>query len=132
MSPVSARSSGGASEEEFRHLLHFANLEETESCLRRLDDLWRGFRAGEQRAQAERVLEVARLGLQRARMIAGNKRVSAARRAEKEEIRQWFRVWLENPEVFFDWLEVRKQAPDFMEKFGAPATPENQIGNDEG
>ena len=131
MSPVSARSSGGAMEEEFRHLLHFSNLQETEACLRRLDDLWRGFRAREQRAHAERILEVARLGLQRAKMIAGNKRVSAARRAEKEEIRQWFRVWLENPVVFFDWLEVRKQAPDFMEKFGVPAAPENHAVNDE-
>jgi len=118
-------------EEEFRHLLHFANLEETEACLRHLDDLWRGFRAEEQRAQAERILKVARLGLQRAKMIAGNKRVSAARRAEKEEIRQWFRVWLENPEVFFDWLEVRKQTPDFFEKFGMPAAPENHTGNGE-
>ena len=118
-------------EEEFRHLLHFANLLETEACLRHLDDLWRGFRAEEQRAQAERILEVARLGLQRAKMIAGNKRVSAARRAEKEEIRQWFRVWLENPEVFFDWLEVRKQTPDFMDKFGVPAAPENHTCNGE-
>jgi hypothetical protein len=58
--------------------------------------------------------------VQRARMIAGNKRVSPARRAEKEEIRQWFRVWIENPEVFFDLLELRKQAPEFVEKFGAP------------
>ncbi|NDQ55861.1 MAG: hypothetical protein GZ088_02170 [Acidipila sp.] len=129
---MSARSSGGAREEEFRHLLHFSNLQETEACLRRLDDLWRGFRAEEQRAHAERILEVARLGLQRAKMIAGNKRVSAARRAEKEEIRQWFRVWLENPEVFFDWLEVRKQTPDFLEKFAMPAVPENHAGNDEG
>lgn len=115
---MTAAAASDPHEEEFRDLLHFATLAETEACLRRLDDLWRRFRAEEMRPQAERVLETARLGLQRARMIAGNKRVSAERRAEKEEIRQWFRVWLENPDVFFEWLELRKQAPDFVEKFG--------------
>lgn len=110
-------------EREFRDLLHFATLAETEACLRRLDELWRRFKAEEMHAQAERVVATARLGVQRARMIAGNKRVSAARRAEKEEIRQWFRVWIENPEVFFDWLELRKQAPEFVEKFGAADAP---------
>jgi hypothetical protein len=122
---MTAAAASDPHEEEFRDLLHFATLAETEACLRRLDDLWRRFRAEEMRPQAERVLETARLGLQRARMIAGNKRVSAERRAEKEEIRQWFRVWLENPEVFFEWLELRKQAPDFLEKFGA-ASPEGK------
>jgi len=45
--------------------------------------------------------------------------VAAEKRAEKAEIRQWFRVWLETPEAFFDWLELRKRAPEFVEKFGA-------------
>lgn len=110
-------------EEEFRDLLRFATLAETEACLRRMDELWRRFKAEEMHALAERVMEAARLGVERARMIAGNKRVSPQRRAEKEEIRQWFRVWLENPEVFFDWLELRKQAPEFVEKFGAQDAP---------
>ena len=58
----------------------------------------------------------------RAQMIAGNRRVAPQKRAEKEEIRQWFRVWLETPEAFFDWLELRKRAPEFVERFGpAPA-----------
>lgn len=119
-------------EEEFRDLLQFATLAETEACLRRMDELWRRFQAEEMHAQAERVAATARLGLQRARMIAGNKRVSPARRAEKEEIRQWFRVWLENPEVFFEWLQLRKQAPEFVEKFGAAAPPiANQAGGQE-
>jgi len=35
----------------------------------------------------------------------------------KEEIASWFRIWLENPDAFFDWLDVRKQSPDFARKF---------------
>ena len=107
----------GRYEEEFRDLLHFATLEEAEMCLVRLDELLRKFRAEGERAAAERVLEVARLGRRRAEMIARNLKVDPQKRAEKEEILQWFKVWLDTPDAFFDWLEVRKQSPDFQRRF---------------
>jgi hypothetical protein len=104
-------------EEEFEDLLHFKTLGDAEVSLMRLDELLRRFKLHGEKAAAERVLEVARLGKRRAEMISRNHKVEAHKRAEKEEIANWFRVWLENPDAFFDWLEVRKQAPDFREKF---------------
>ncbi len=123
---MSALDSRGAADDELRGVLRFATLEEAEACLRKLDDLWRSYMAEDQRGPAQRVLELARLGRRRAEMIAKNKRVSPARRAEKEEIRQWFRIWLENPDVFFDWLGLRKQSPEFQEKFGGSAPAESK------
>ena len=108
-------------EEEFHDLLHFARLEEAEMCLVRLDELLHKFHADGRRAAENRVLEVARLGRRRAEMIARNPRVDAHKRAEKEEIVQWFRVWLQTQEAFFDWLEVRKQAPEYIRLFGSHA-----------
>ena len=113
----------GRYEEEFHDLLHFATLEEAEICLMRLDELLRKFRAEAEAAAAERVLEVARLGRRRAELIARNPKVDAQKRAEKEEILHWFQIWLETPDTFFDWLEVRKQSPDFQRRFPA-AEPE--------
>lgn len=107
----------GRYEEEFTDLLHFATLEEAEMCLVRLDELLRKFRIEGERAAAERVLEVGRLGRRRAEMIARNPKVDPHKRAEKTEIVQWFAIWLETPDTFFDWLEVRKRAPEFAEKF---------------
>src|SRR5579863_10123107 len=111
-------------EEEFEDLLHFKTLGDAEVSLMRLDELLRRFRAHQEKAAAERVLEIARLGKRRAEMIARNHKVEAHKRAEKEEIANWFRVWLENPEAFFDWLELRKQAPDFRAKFPGAETEE--------
>jgi len=111
----------GRYEEEFHDLLHFSTLEEAEVCIMRLDELLRKFRAENDRAAVERVLEVARLGRRRAEMIARNHRVDPSKRAEKEEILNWFHVWLETPDAFFDWLELRKQSPDFRKRFGASA-----------
>jgi hypothetical protein len=58
-------------------------------------------------------------------MISRNRKVDAAKRAEKEEVRQWFHVWLDDPAAFFDWLELRKQAPDFQQRFGRGAPVES-------
>jgi hypothetical protein len=108
-------------EEEFQDLLHFSNLEEAEICVMRLDELFRKFQSEGEKVAADRVLNVARLGRRRAEMISRNQRVDPAKRAEKEEILQWFKVWLETPDAFFDWLELRKQSPDFRKRFGEAA-----------
>jgi hypothetical protein len=86
-------------------------------CIMRLDELFRKFQEDGERAAVERVLEVARMGRRRAEMIARNHKVEPEKRAEKEEIMQWFKVWLETPDAFFDWLEVRKSSPDFQKRF---------------
>jgi hypothetical protein len=104
-------------EEEFEDLLHFKTLEDAEVSIMRLDELMRKFRAHGERAAVERVLNVARLGKRRAEMIARNTKVEPEKRAEKTEIANWFRIWLETPDAFFDWLDVRKQSPEFQAKF---------------
>ena len=107
----------GRYEEEFQDLLHFSTLEEAEMCLVRLDELMRKFQAEGERAAAARVVEIAQLGRRRAEMIARNRKVDAAKRAEKQEVAQWFAVWLKQPDAFFDWLEIRKQSPEFLTRF---------------
>jgi hypothetical protein len=107
----------GQYEEEFQDLLHFATLEDAEMCIMRLDELYRKFKEEEEPAAVERVLEVARMGRRRAEMISRNHKVEPEKRAEKEEIMQWFKVWLDTPDAFFDWLEVRKSSPDFQKRF---------------
>lgn len=114
----------GRYEEEFDDLLHFSTLDDAEMCLVRLDELLRKFLVEGERAAAERVREVARLGRRRAEMIARNHKVDALKRAEKEEIAHWFGIWLETPDAFFDWLEVRKQSPDFQHQFPQQDTEE--------
>lgn len=107
----------GRYEEEFQDLLHFSSFEEAEMCLIRLDELLRKFETEGEPAAEARVLEIARLGHRRAEMIARNHKVEPEKRAEKEEVARWFAVWLEQPDAFFDWLEIRKQSPEFRERF---------------
>lgn len=117
-----AQAKGAASldeqyEEEFHDLLHFSTLEEAEMSLIRLDELLRKFEGAGERAAAERARETGRLGKRRAEMIARNPKVEERKRAEKEEIAMWFTIWLQTPQAFFDWLEVRKSSADYAQKF---------------
>ncbi|MGO4882030.1 MAG: hypothetical protein ACLP59_14550 [Bryobacteraceae bacterium] len=45
----------------------------------------------------------------RARFLAGRAKTSPEKKAQKEEMAQWMLVWLENPEVFPAWVEIRKR-----------------------
>jgi hypothetical protein len=36
----------------------------------------------------------------------------------QSEIAEWLRVWLQTPEVFTRWVELRQRSRDFKEKFG--------------
>ena len=111
-------------DEEFEDILHFKTLQDAEVSLTHLDELLRRFRSHGEKAAVERVLEVARLGKRRAEMISHNRKVESHKREEKKEIAEWFRIWLETPDAFFDWLEVRKASPEFRGKFGNIETAE--------
>lgn len=105
-------------EDEFEDILHFRTLKDAEVSLTRLDELWRRFKDHEEPAAAQRVLEIARLGKRRAEMIARNRKVETKKREEKQEIAEWFRIWLQAPDTFFNWLDVRKESAQFKEQFG--------------
>ncbi len=101
-------------EEEFDDILHFKTLQDAEVSLTRLDELLRRFKDHEEPAAAQRVLEIARLGKRRAEMIARNRKVEAKSAKRKRKSREWFRIWLETPDAFFNWLDVRKASPAFQ------------------
>jgi len=48
---------------------------------------------------------------------AKSKIVAAGEREEAREISQWLMVWLQAPDLFSDWLELRRRSPEFRRKF---------------
>ena len=58
-----------------------------------------------------------------ARLTAENRAkdvsLSPSVREVQAEIAEWLRVWLETPNLFAQWLDLRKQTPAFRQKFGA-------------
>ena len=97
--------------------LRFDDLAAAEAALHTIDSAYREYAAAADREGANLARKLALRGRQRAESLAANPRVSAEKRTEKREIATWFRVWLESPGLFFDWLEVRRQTADFRRLF---------------
>ncbi len=102
----------------FEGLLRFDSLETAEKTLTELDELLKRFSRENDELGKSYCTQLARLGKQRALGISKNARVESKKRLEKEEIAQWFTIWLQTPDLFFDWLALRKQTEEFISKFG--------------
>ena len=100
-----------------RNLLQFHDFESAEASLRKLDEIYREYRAASDRIGMGLVRSLLQKGKLRAGSLATNPRVSPDKRAEKQEIATWFRIWLETPDLFFDWLELRKASEEFCRLF---------------
>ena len=101
----------------FRNVLKFSTFEEAAASIRRLDNLRKQFGRNNDKAGLRRVQETVLKGKQRAQMIARNPSVNERKRAEKAEMAEWFTVWLNQPEIFEDWLALRLNSKDFRARF---------------
>jgi NADH dehydrogenase/NADH:ubiquinone oxidoreductase subunit G len=102
-----------------RNVLRFSDFDQAANSIRRLENLRKQLTRKRDEDGLRRVRETALKGKRRAQMIAANKSVAERKRAEKEEIAQWFTVWLQTPEIFDDWVALRRNSPDFRKQFEA-------------
>ncbi len=48
---------------------------------------------------------------------ARSKIIDGDQREQAKEISQWLIVWLQAPELFSDWLDLRRRSPEFRKRF---------------
>jgi hypothetical protein len=109
----------------FRNVLKFADFRQAIASIKTLDNLRRKFMKSGDKVGLRLVRETAEKGRRRALMIAKNAAVDEKKRDEKAEIAEWFSVWLRQPEIFPDWVELRQSSKEFQARFGSePAEPE--------
>lgn len=106
---------------ELEGLLQFKDLTEAEATIQKMSELGKKFKQTDDRAGLEYLRQLAEKGYRRCLMIAKNEKVETHKREEKKEIAFWFRIWLDNPALFDIWIELRKQSPEYKEKFGKQA-----------
>lgn len=101
----------------FRNILKFADFKQTLASIRQLENIRRKFAADKDANGLRAARDVALKGKRRAQMIARNEKVAPEKRLEKEEIAEWFTIWLQSPEIFESWIVMRQRSADFKEKF---------------
>jgi hypothetical protein len=100
--------------EAFRNVLSFSTFDEAEETIRTLEKSCRKYRALSDKKGVEYCRHIASLGRYRAELISRNQKVSLQKRLQKQEMANWFRIWLETPALFENWLLLRKSTEDFQ------------------
>ena len=102
----------------FRQELDFSDLASAFESVVKLE---------ERRLQLEIVNDETSLKELREAVVAGRKDlllrarskiIDGGVREQLKEISQWLTVWLQSPELFSDWLDLRRRSPEFRRKFG--------------
>ncbi len=99
-------------------ILSFATLMQAEETIERLESLRRKYQSAGDSKGVEYCRKIALLGRHRAELISRNRKVRAEKRRQKREIAAWFGIWLETPEIFENWLVLRKKTEEFQEILG--------------
>jgi hypothetical protein len=98
-------------EEMFAGLAFPANLVQAAESLQKIDARYREFRQ-----QGDRTgIRYARQTALRARQNALALSRTPERRQINLEIAQWFSIWLQTPDIFQSWLEIRQRQPEFRQ-----------------
>lgn len=109
----------------FRNILKFSDFRQTKVSIRNLENLRQKFSRDKDKEGLRLVRETALKGKSRAAMIAKNPKVDEKKRDEKAEIAEWFTIWLQSPEIFENWIELRRNSKDFKERFSDETIGEN-------
>ena len=114
--------------EELEGVLSFSSFADAEETIKRLDNLCRQYRSVSDKKGVDYCRQIASMGRRRAELISSNKRVNPQKRLQKQEIANWFKIWLETPDIFPDWLEMRKKADEFQRLLESESVRESKSG----
>ena len=92
-------------------------LESAEALLKRFERLRRKYSGDAKTDRLSQLREAALNEKAKAQLLARDRALDDSVRKAQEEIAEWFRVWLQAPEIFDDWLDLRRRSSEFRETF---------------
>lgn len=105
-------------EAEFRNLLKLDDIDAAYGSLRRADNLRRKF-ASENDKEGSRLLRDEVLDAKAHLMKESRDRKNEAdKRAISREVGEWLTIWLQSPDIFENWIKMRRASAAFQKQFG--------------
>ena len=101
-----------------RDILKLSGLKSAAVTIRDLENARKKFTADADKEGLRIVRETALRGKAEMAEKAADKRLDAAARREFAEIAQWLTLWLQSPELFESWVELRRNSAEFKQFFG--------------
>lgn len=101
-----------------RNVLRISSLRSTLGSIRELENLRQKYRADCDKEGLRLVKETAISGKKSALERAQKFGADATKRMEDLEIAEWLTIWLQTPDVFEHWVDLRQRSGEFIDKFG--------------
>jgi hypothetical protein len=92
-------------------------LKQARTLIQRLETRRNRFEKLADQAALQQLRSLAIEARQAAELIAQNSSLNQQLRSEQAEISQWLAVWLQTPNLFDDWLDLRLRSTQFRESF---------------
>jgi len=92
-------------------------LKQAETLIRKFERVRGKFGPASDHSSLQQLKSRAISARQAALSLAKHRQLEAVRRGEQAEIAQWLLVWLQTPDLFDAWLELRRHSPEFRKKF---------------
>jgi len=99
--------------------LSFASLSDATEAVIKLQALRLELLEEDRMTHFNKLIETIVASRDECRVRSASLLISARERAEAREVASWLSVWLQTPDVFSDWLDLRRAAPDFLKEFGS-------------
>jgi hypothetical protein len=96
------------------NLLNVSDLRSAAGSIRRLENLRIKYLSDNDKTGIRHIRET----VQRAKSEC-EERSGGTRGEINAEIALWLRIWLQTPEIFSSWFDLRLRSPEFIEKFGS-------------
>ncbi len=101
--------------------LDFSSFSNALESLAKLDHTRREFQSHTHRKGLEQLRITVASARKDCLLIARSKVIDHQQRQQAKEISKWLTVWLQSPELFSDWLDLRRRSPEFRRIFGPSA-----------
>jgi hypothetical protein len=93
-------------------------LKKAEALIKRLEKLRNNSEGTGDQTTLKQVRNMVVNARQIAESLAKDLTLDQIERAEQTELAEWLKVWIQTPNLFEDWLDLRRRSPDFRKKFG--------------
>jgi len=102
-----------------RNVFRLDSLAASVSTINDLENLRRKYSADSDQDGLRRVRQLAIEAKAKLRARADDMRANEADRLIAAEVGEWLSHWLQTPQLFADWVDMRQRSKDFVDKFGS-------------
>jgi hypothetical protein len=100
------------------HALNFESLSAAVQSMHQCEGLRKELAGHRDKNGLRELRDAVTVSRQELMFVAASKAMPEFDRAQAKEIAGWLEIWLRTPELFVDWLDLRRASPEFRKRFG--------------